>query len=106
MLSTHTATVSIGKLPGLIPFHHTFVPQAKAIHVAAILDTILAIWRDLSDMLEGGMVIASNVSLPNHCGMIEDNGFLSRKKAFSEQVRGSNVAQGTMLLINGRMFNV
>jgi hypothetical protein len=35
-------------------------------------------------MLEGGMRIASNVSLPNHCGWIEENGFLSRKKASSE----------------------
>jgi hypothetical protein len=31
-----------------------FVPHAKDIHVAAILDTILARWRDFSDIVAGG----------------------------------------------------
>jgi hypothetical protein len=34
---------------------HTLVPHAKEIHVAAILDTILARWRDFSDILIDGL---------------------------------------------------
>ena len=53
---------------------HTLVPQANEIQVAAILETILAVRCDLSDMMIAGRegwdwnVVEVSVSVLDHCG--------------------------------------
>ena len=82
MPNIHTAIVSI--CCWSVRTEHTLVPHASEIHVAAILEMILAIKSDLSAMMEGWDVI----EVFQH-----GDGFFSIEKPSSGDFGDSDVAQ-------------